>query len=99
MKQKGPIILSSKQTKKQNVPITDMQPARVVLHMRPVDAVDLRVQAARVAQIVARVVAAPERRLHRAAVHALAVLAHVFLAAVPWGEWKVSDKSFMVKFQ
>lgn len=48
------------------------------LDERPVDAVHLVVEAARVTQVVAGAVSAPQRRGHRAAVHTLPALgAHV----------------------
>lgn len=46
------------------------------LERRPVHAVDPRVEAARVAEVVTGAVAAPQRRSGRGAVHALLHLAH-----------------------
>lgn len=59
------------------------QPARL-LHERPVHAVHLVVQPARVAQVVARAVPPPQGRVDGAAVHALAPLAEV-LRHLDWG--------------
>lgn len=52
----------------------------VGLDRRPIHAVHLRVQATRVAQVVARSVSTPQRRRHCPAVHTFARLSRVELA-------------------
>jgi hypothetical protein len=57
-----------------------------LLHQRPVHAVHLVVEAARVAQVVAGAVAAPQRRRHGAAVDALAPVREGEVAVRHYGE-------------